>query len=226
VAILDKEITITVNKRQIRYYEKLGYVLEKNSNNRYVQPMILTIKFKDLPVYSKFKVNVECDFCGKLEQKEIRNLDRQSSLTGYKLTGKVRCQPCSQKMAAETQIGAIRPTIKGKKNIRYVHGSIGYKSYFSVAKKKNLPFLLTIDEFIEITNKPCHYCGIVKGREYSDKNMKNGIDKIIPEKGYILENCLPCCYICNKMKLDNSYNDFLNKIKDIYTNMKLNENKI
>ena len=77
MAVLDREVTITVNKRQIKYYENLGYVLEKK-NNRYIQPMILTVKFQDLPVFSKFKVEVKCDFCEKIEKREIRNLDREN----------------------------------------------------------------------------------------------------------------------------------------------------
>ena len=71
---------------------------------------------------------------------------------------------------------------------------------------------LTPDQFISIIAKRCSYCEsrptqrIVNGKLVS----YNGIDRIDSNKGYIIDNCLPCCEICNKAKLDADMLDFLN----------------
>ena len=45
--------------------------------------------------------------------------------------------------------------------------------------------------------------------------MYNGIDRKDNNIGYIVSNCLPCCSWCNKAKLTNKYEDFLNYIERV-----------
>ena len=73
-----------------------------------------------------------------------------------------------------------------------------YKFYENNAKRRNLNFDLTLEQFDAITQKPCVYCGSYNGI-YKDKPF-SGIDRIDSNKGYIEENIVPCCDICNKMK--------------------------
>lgn len=66
-------------------------------------------------------------------------------------------------------------------------------------------------EFI-IDSKKCHYCDILLDKEKRDggKMPDNAmtVDHIIPRSSLICvgkehttkENCLPCCYLCNKLK--------------------------
>ena len=75
------------------------------------------------------------------------------------------------------------------------------------AKKRNLDFQLTKEEFYNLTSKPCHYCN-----HFQDYN---GIDRIDSTKGYYLQNCVPCCEICNKMKLDYNVEQWFEKMKQI-----------
>ena len=42
-----------------------------------------------------------------------------------------------------------------------------------------------------------------------------GIDRIDNYKPYIKENCVACCNICNRMKLEMNLFDFMNHIKKI-----------
>ena len=99
-----------------------------------------------------------------------------------------------------------------------------YRGYLARVKthKKNITFELTKDQFKDIVLKPCHYCGV----EHSSRAMakptangafvSNGIDRIDSSKGYIAENCVPCCTNCNWMKGAMSYDDFLFHIKRIF----------
>lgn len=93
-----------------------------------------------------------------------------------------------------------------------------YSSYKYRAGQKNWEFNLTLAEFIIITSMNCHYCGVeplqeVKSNKTFNGNYQhNGIDRIDSSLGYSIENCVPCCEICNKAKRDLSYNDFINWI--------------
>lgn len=61
---------------------------------------------------------------------------------------------------------------------------------------------LTETEMNEIISHECFYCG--------DKT-DIGIDRIDNSKGYIKENCVPCCGMCNRMKNVFSQESFIEK---------------
>ena len=77
-----------------------------------------------------------------------------------------------------------------------------YNTYKKNAKSRNINFLLSKKDFEEITSQPCYYCG-----DFSKGH--NGIDRYDSKKGYEKENCVPCCEMCNKMKLDYNIDDWL-----------------
>lgn len=92
-----------------------------------------------------------------------------------------------------------------------------YKKYEIGAKKRGLSFELSLDEFDEITKMPCEYCG-----GYSDElnGIKfNGVDRIVSSEGYTSKNSVPCCEMCNRMKLDYDLEDFLEHVKKIVNNI-------
>ena len=88
-----------------------------------------------------------------------------------------------------------------------------YKKYELGAKKRKLAFELSKEEFDEITKRPCFYC-----EEFSDECNGvpyNGVDRIDSSEGYIRNNCVPCCEMCNRMKLDYDLYEWLKHIKKI-----------
>lgn len=90
---------------------------------------------------------------------------------------------------------------------------VRYKIYQNNAKHKDRNFDLTENEFCEITSKPCTYCG-----EYSDTyngELFNGVDRIDSDLGYSIDNCVPCCTTCNRMKLDLNVNNWISKMSQI-----------
>ena len=82
-----------------------------------------------------------------------------------------------------------------------------YNIYKKNAKRRNIDFKLTKEEFYNITQLPCFYCG--------DFHDYNGIDRIDSTKDYTINNCVSCCEICNKMKLDYSVEFWINHMKKI-----------
>jgi len=152
---------------------------------------------------------------------------------------KVRCicecgkecitQPLMVKRGTTTSCGCYRkefclfnrtnnPPIRRKKEGEAAFNSF-YKMYKDSAKVRNLEFLLTKEEFKEITSKNCYYCS-AKPIKQKEKNcfggyLGNGIDRKDNKKGYNIENCLPCCNICNRAKLDLKYEQFMEWINNL-----------
>lgn len=81
-------------------------------------------------------------------------------------------------------INTYQKTIKGRYNFSK------YK-----AKKQNKEFSLTLEQYEQLLNMPCYYDGISLLGEYGV-----GLDRIDNNKGYILQNVLPCCGTCNKIR--------------------------
>jgi len=111
--------------------------------------------------------------------------------------------------------GCLRKIEKGKANLKRI-----YRGYINEAKRKNIQFDLSIEEFKEITSKNCFYCGVepkqVSHRKFSNgKYVFNGIDRIDNSKGYVKENVTPCCFVCNRAKSNMEYEDFIKWIKRI-----------
>lgn len=43
----------------------------------------------------------------------------------------------------------------------------------------------------------------------------NGIDRRDPNKGYTVENCVPCCEQCNYAKLDYTEDEYVNHCREV-----------
>ena len=77
----------------------------------------------------------------------------------------------------------------------------------SNANNRKIPMLLSKDEIKQFLYKPCYYCG-------QEKCM--GVDRIDSSKGYTKENCVPCFFICNRIKNKYSLDVFLDRVEKIY----------
>ena len=97
--------------------------------------------------------------------------------------------------------------------------------YKKSAKARNIEWDLSFDDFSDIVKLNCFYCGkeptLRKGKtQYGKVIPTNGVDRKINSIGYIKENCVPSCIICNKMKLDHDIENFKNHIYKIYENFR------
>jgi len=98
---------------------------------------------------------------------------------------------------------------KAKEYHKTIEGKMTEYKY--AAKKRDLPFKLTKDDFQSFWQKPCYYCGTTINTI--------GIDRLEAEQGYIKENCVSCCYTCNKAKSDMNIDEFIAWIKKAYLNL-------
>jgi hypothetical protein len=67
-------------------------------------------------------------------------------------------------------------------------------SYIQGAQSRNIAFELTKEVFNSLVNMSCYYCGT-----YNESEVI-GIDRLDSDKNYTVDNCVPCCKICNFMK--------------------------
>uniref|UniRef100_A0A6G6AB97 Uncharacterized protein n=1 Tax=Borely moumouvirus TaxID=2712067 RepID=A0A6G6AB97_9VIRU len=74
-----------------------------------------------------------------------------------------------------------------------------YTMYQYYAKIKGYNFELTKDEFKNLVESDCYYCGCQR------EKYLNGIDRLNNNEGYNIENTVTACKICNNMK--NSLNE-------------------
>ncbi len=103
-------------------------------------------------------------------------------------------------------------------------------SYKTRAKKGNYEYSLTRNEFINLINSSCYYCGNTpKKLERTDWATRkdfliaNGIDRINSDYGYTIKNVVPCCSDCNYAKSNLTQSEFFQLIGRIY---KLHFNEI
>ncbi len=111
------------------------------------------------------------------------------------------------------------------------------RSYKIKARRRELVWGLDEEKAMELFKSNCHYCGTPprnKKSLYMNKNgtygrnkfvnedrikktfvLFNGIDRKDNGKGYIVENCVPCCSICNMAKHQMPYEGFLGWLKMI-----------
>lgn len=87
------------------------------------------------------------------------------------------------------------------------------KRKYKYFKKKNLypPWgdWLTYKQFKSFITDRCYYCG-------KKPNPFNGIDRINNKKGYLRDNCVSCCWECNRMKGIMTQEEFNKKILTLY----------
>ncbi len=99
-----------------------------------------------------------------------------------------------------------------------------YKGYVNRSQNKKIDFEFTKEEFLELTQKQCYYCGRlprttiktnIGKRKRNGSFTYNGLDRIDSSKGYTKNNTVTCCEICNKAKRDMSQELFLEWINDL-----------
>ncbi len=82
-----------------------------------------------------------------------------------------------------------------------------YKVYRQGAAKRGREFLITFDDFMELWQKPCYYCGT--------KITSIGIDRKDNDIGYVTTNIVACCKKCNYMKRALSDTEFIEQARVI-----------
>ena len=96
------------------------------------------------------------------------------------------------------------------------------------ARKRQLDWSLTFEQFLTLVAKPCHWCGVEPFERYNvavSKNgytqrpnpteqtesgwvLYNGLDRIDNSLGYMLVNVVPSCKWCNFARNERTVEEF------------------
>lgn len=116
-------------------------------------------------------------------QKELEYREKYLRSQGHKK----RVSKWNKSVKGKNAVNSYQKTVKGRYNFSK-----------QKTKKQNKEFTLTLEQYEQLLSKPCHYDGVSLFGEYGV-----GLDRIDNKKGYTLENVLPCCGTCNKIRGDN-----------------------
>ena len=110
---------------------------------------------------------------------------------------------------------------------RYASALTAYVRYYrGLAKRRDISFNLTRDQVGILMQQNCHYCRIQPQNDLKYKMHKNsmknhvdhkviGLDRVDSNKDYDLDNVVPCCWICNRAKGNETYDNFIKWIQRI-----------
>ena len=150
-----------------------------------------------------------------LDIKECVRKDRLTTKGGtYYYIYYFKCSACgveisSQHSYLKKHSGLCTSCSHKKGEFMGAYGRLVYNT-----KTRGISVDLTIDQFVQLCRIPnCHYCDspINRGLKSGEKGYRGYfIDRKDNKIGYILDNCVPCCWNCNQAKGDRySYEEFL-----------------
>lgn len=173
--IITKQVEVIVNSKTLNYYKNKGYNCNKVGE-------ILNVKIEDLPKYSRYKILVQCDYCGKTVEKSYNDWAK-----GQEFIQKDSCKHCSFKKTSEInkllygyenafQIPTVKEKIKLK--IQETYGgeieNISQSKEIQIKKKRNLEEKLEKNPnyYNEIQNKVKATSLEKYGVEYKQKTLE------------------------------------------------------
>jgi len=116
--------------------------------------------------------------------------------------GKIRAEQSNLFHGRTTHCGCEYTAPNKGQRTQRVETHLFYQ-YKVAAKQRGLQFSLTFEQFSTLIAQECYYCGdaprIRRLTKYCE-GAANGVDRIDNCLGYMPENCVPCCSICNRAK--------------------------
>lgn len=158
-----------------------------------------SLDFTDETMFDKMKDG--CVYCGSLAT-TIDRLDSNFDHTPDNCVG--CCRPCNIAKGNSDPDTFIRKAYYRVRNKYFddvddIWSDNIKKPRWCSAKKRSQEqkreFLLTKEEWNILVSRDCSYCGRIR-----PEGKWNGVDKIVPGNGYILENTVSCCDDCNNDK--------------------------
>jgi hypothetical protein len=152
-------------------------------------------------------------------------------LTGIEVSGKTKNGTliwtciCERGRECKRTSSCLQLSIKGKWNTccGICSGTDGaFRKLFYIykrnAKLQSREWSLTEEQFRTLTSSPCYYTGRLPANVYkhwTTTYVYNGVDRVDNNKGYTIENCLPCCHDVNFAKGRMLHSDFIQLCKEV-----------
>jgi hypothetical protein len=141
------------------------------------------------------KMRKRCKNCNK---RRSTNLFRSYRSKSGKILIRGNCIECEGSLRREREHKSLITQIKTKiRRKRYRSTPKGrFVNAQQRARKKNIYWSLTRDEYMELIQNNCFYCNGF----FPPVKTGIGLDRKSSKQGYIIGNVVACCEICNKIK--------------------------
>lgn len=146
----------------------------------------------------------ECKECKKEKNKEYRKINSQK-IKEWRENNKEISKKYREKN--REKLKKYREENKEKHKTYHLKPQYKFNSYKKNAKKRNLNWDLSFEEFKQFWQQSCIYCG--------DDIETIGLDRIDNSIGYVKDNIVSCCFHCNFMKKKYSIKDFIEHCEKI-----------
>lgn len=173
-----------------------------------------TKSMKETPM--KYIITKECPYCFK---EFLARTARAKYCSAYcKNTYNRKRNPKSESERGK-RYRELHPDVTHRNNVnwRKLHPNYSKEWYRDLgsrlshyknrANKRNIVWNISDEKAFELFTSPCYYCG--------EDGL--GIDRVNSSRGYEDDNVVPCCSICNTMKMATSQEEFLRKVFKIST---------
>ena len=169
------------------------------------------------------------DRFGKLVVMEVKQVPAGSLQCPERTTIGVLCLcDCGKELTCP--VSRLRGGIKGCRCRRVDYGKAklkgkirgqleAFSSCLLSAKRRKINFNLSLEEFAEISDKDCYYCGTPPSRTI-DKYIFNGVDRLDNSQGYSVSNGVPSCKKCNLAKHIMKESEFYEWVRRVYEHTK------
>lgn len=120
-----------------------------------------------------------------------------SDCTSKQVKAKGRCNSCYHKFHYQKNLEDERSKrrISGKKYYSTPKGRYVFSKNRST-KHRNIEWNLTFEQYENLIIENCYYC------DDPLNPMGTGLDRLKNDLGYTIDNVVPCCGSCNKIKSD------------------------
>jgi len=143
--------------------------------------------------------NCRCD-CGAARTVRGTKLNRENVSA---------CARCSKRDAAS------RGAKKRELDLETAGSRSAETQYRINARQRNIPFELSSETVTRFFKGDCYYCGSPPSTSHKLRRqnpryfLRNGIDRLDNDKGYIVGNVVSCCATCNFAKREMSSSKFV-----------------
>lgn len=190
------------------------------------QAEIKNHKWKLNDDYAIKMIESVCFYCNEISTECCNGIDRLNNEEYYDTTNCVSsCSMCNYMKKDLSPLFFLNKIEHILTHLKLIDGNLhpethqdrtkkdSYQSYKSKSIRRKIDFQLTENEYNNIINQQCYLCG-----QQNTVTHHNSIDRVDNDIGYINENCKSCCKVCNYLKRDYPYEDFINRITKIHEN--------
>lgn len=198
------------------------------SNKQHTQAAIARIQRKGKPYRKLTSKRANMHVGDRFGRLTILNFVSKRDKKGYAYPNWADCQCDCGNIARAIYYGSLSDghsrscgcLLRERLCLPYGEGAFNklYERYKRESKQRRLDFRLTPEEFRKLTQQTCHYCGcsaISTNRGHNGDYKFMGIDRKDNAIGYVHDNVVPCCKICNRAKGTRTYLEFITWIDQL-----------